>query len=95
MSEDYLWDRSGKPDPEIVRLEELLGPLRWQGTDRMAPANNPRRRMWAWGAAAAVVALVGITFGVRRTHTVEPVTSWRLFLAATIVILPVSMSTRR
>ena len=27
MNEDYLWDRSGAPDPEIARLEELLAPL--------------------------------------------------------------------
>ena len=27
MSDDYLWDRSGAPDPEIARLEELLAPL--------------------------------------------------------------------
>lgn len=27
MSDDYLWDRSGPPDPEIARLEELLAPL--------------------------------------------------------------------
>src|SRR6185436_198623 len=27
MSQDYLWDRSGAPDPEIARLEKLLAPL--------------------------------------------------------------------
>ena len=27
MSDDYLWDRSGPPDPEIARLEALLQPL--------------------------------------------------------------------
>ena len=25
MSDDYLWDRSGDPDPEIENLEKLLG----------------------------------------------------------------------
>jgi len=30
MSEEYLWDKSGKPDPEIKELEELLGTLRYQ-----------------------------------------------------------------
>jgi hypothetical protein len=29
---DYLWDGSGEPDPEIVRLETLLGGLRHRGT---------------------------------------------------------------
>ena len=28
MSDDYLWDRSGPPDPDVQRLEELLSPLR-------------------------------------------------------------------
>ena len=28
MTDDYLWNRSGPPDPEIVRLEEMLGRLR-------------------------------------------------------------------
>jgi hypothetical protein len=35
MNDDYLWDGSGKPDPEVQRLERLLGRLR---TDRPAPA---------------------------------------------------------
>ena len=37
---DYLWDRTGEPDPDVVRLEELLGPLRLQ---RPAPAFPPGR----------------------------------------------------
>ena len=28
MSNDYLWDRSGEPDPDVARLEALLGRLR-------------------------------------------------------------------
>jgi hypothetical protein len=28
VSDKYLWDRGGPPDPEIVRLEQLLGSLR-------------------------------------------------------------------
>ena len=27
MSDDYLWNRSGVPDPDTKQLEELLGPL--------------------------------------------------------------------
>ena len=30
MNEDYLWDKSGEPDPEIQRLEQILGTLRYQ-----------------------------------------------------------------
>ncbi len=25
--DDYLWDRSGEPDPEVAALEKLLAPL--------------------------------------------------------------------
>jgi len=28
MSDEYLWDGSGPPDPDVERLERLLGPLR-------------------------------------------------------------------
>src|SRR5437870_3878255 len=28
MSDEYLWDRSGTPDPDVERLEALLAPLR-------------------------------------------------------------------
>jgi hypothetical protein len=29
---DYLWDRSGAPDPEVQHLEEILGTLRHRGS---------------------------------------------------------------
>lgn len=30
MKEEYLWDKSGEPDPEIQKLEQILGTLRYQ-----------------------------------------------------------------
>ena len=42
MTGDYLWDRTGWPDPEIVRLERVLGTLRYQ------PAASA-----SWGNTAA------------------------------------------
>jgi hypothetical protein len=46
VSDDYLWDRSGAPDPEIEGLERALAPLR--GSDR------PRRALeLAWVPADA------------------------------------------
>ena len=39
---DYLWDGTGAPDEEIVRLEETLRPLRHQGD--AAVAAGPRGR---------------------------------------------------
>jgi hypothetical protein len=39
MNEDYLWDGSGPPDPEIARLEELLAPFQY----RVRPPAPQRR----------------------------------------------------
>ena len=57
----YLWDGSGEPDPEVVRLETLLGQLRQDSPPPALPA-RPRRvvRLTAWtmralSAAAAVL----------------------------------------
>lgn len=30
MNDDYLWDKSGEPEPQIQQLEEILGTLRYQ-----------------------------------------------------------------
>ena len=30
MKDDYLWDGSGEPDPEIEHLEKVLGQYRYQ-----------------------------------------------------------------
>ena len=32
MSDDYLFDRSGTPDRDVVRLEQMLGRLRTKAT---------------------------------------------------------------
>jgi len=63
---EYLWDGSGEPDPEIVRLETLLGELRHQGTLPQLPARHGRStrfftssiatwRVTALAAAASIV----------------------------------------
>ena len=39
MNEDYLWDKSGPPDPEKQRLEEILGSLRYQPKPFEVPSN--------------------------------------------------------
>jgi len=53
MSEEYLWDRSGPPDPEIERLERTLGPLRYRHRAEVNRETPQRPRIW-WAAAAAV-----------------------------------------
>lgn len=34
MSDDYLWDKTGEPDPDVARLEKALAPLRHQAERR-------------------------------------------------------------
>jgi len=70
---DYLWDRSGEPDPEVQHLEEILGGLRHRGSlpvlpGRPAQAAHPAKsgpgsrrgvRMLFLGlTAAAMICLV-------------------------------------
>lgn len=62
MNDDYLWDGSGAPDPEVVRLEKLLGRFRH---NRPAPefpsiagVPNPSRiQRIAWPFAIAAMIL--------------------------------------
>jgi hypothetical protein len=66
MSGDYLYDKSGEPDPEVERLERLLAPKRWdpKGVSlRLPEAPAPSRApvFFAFAMAAAVLGLV--TFG--------------------------------
>ena len=55
MKEDYLWDRSGDADPEVERLETLLGRYRHDAPLRH---ERPPSRMWLAVAAALFFALV-------------------------------------
>lgn len=67
MNDDYLWDRTGEPDPEIEELERVMGALRYQTPPLEIPAGvEPERRTttpqmvstrWAVAAAIAVIVL--------------------------------------
>jgi ferric-dicitrate binding protein FerR (iron transport regulator) len=62
MGDDYLWDRSGEPDPDVARLEKTLATLRHQDRAFEAPPARVvplRRRPWAriFLLAAAALAL--------------------------------------
>jgi hypothetical protein len=52
----YLWDGSGEPDPEIVRLERLLGQLRHQGTLPALPSRARRTMTWTLAGISAIAA---------------------------------------
>ena len=73
MSEDYLWDRTGEPDPEIERLEQVLSSLRYQPQPFAIPADvqgRRRRRVIPMLAIAATIAMMivgtGLWLGLRR-----------------------------
>ena len=60
-NEDYLWDRSGDPDPDVQQLEEILGTLRYQPRPLEIPAAPNRfSKLYRGFAIAAAIALVAI-----------------------------------
>jgi hypothetical protein len=81
MSDKYLWDGSGKPDPEVERLEKLLGTLR---EDLPAPAfEMPVRRFpvrwWQWQTMprfAAVAAMLVLVLSATLLLRFEQRASW-------------------
>jgi len=80
---DYLWDKTGEPDPEIRELEEILGTLRYQPRPLDIPASlsiGGRRSFFRSAtpslAIAAAIALIvlglGVWLGVQRLQKPEP-----------------------
>lgn len=70
--DDYLWDPSAPPDPEIARLEAAMGGLRHRAPMRMPP---PRRRpRWPIAAAGSMLAAAAaaIAFWVTRPEPPQP-----------------------
>jgi hypothetical protein len=87
MNDDYLWDKSGKPDPEIQQLEEILGTLRYQPRELEIPSHIQmgRKSFIARGLAiAAAVALVMLGLGVWMTLQKEKTTDAKLAAASPI-----------
>jgi hypothetical protein len=84
MSDDYLWDRTGEPDPDIQQLEKVLGTLRYQPRPLVIPAQRQSlfkpslRRSYAPPLAiAATIAVMllglGLWLGLQRRQTIEVV----------------------
>jgi hypothetical protein len=65
MNDDYLWDRSGDPDPDIAELEELLSELSFERNPTSCPipvTNRLRRPAFRFpGAIAAATALIALS----------------------------------
>ena len=58
MNNDYLWDRTGEPDPEIQQLEQVLGTLRYQPRPLELPAQLRMRRQRSFFPRIAIAAAV-------------------------------------
>ncbi|HWY07821.1 MAG TPA: FecR family protein [Candidatus Acidoferrales bacterium] len=90
MSENYLWDASGTPDPEIQRLESLLSDFRQADGALVLPAEIPAASrkfrglllQMPWlprlAAAAAILLALGLTLFVslRPKHAPDTGPSW-------------------
>ena len=77
MNDDYLWDKSGEPDPQIQELEEILAPLRYQPQPLELPDDGFRRRNYFPLLAIAATVLIallaaGVWLKLRKQQTDPP-----------------------
>jgi hypothetical protein len=56
MNDDYLWDKSSEPDPEIKQLEKTLGRLRYKRPPEPLPLPMPTRS-WLRPSFSPVLAI--------------------------------------
>ena len=79
-SNDYLWDGSGTPDPEIQRLESLLSEFRHEERPLVLPAElpvnstKPRGLLvsFPWLPRLAAAAVILLAFGVSIFFALRP-----------------------
>jgi hypothetical protein len=66
MNDDYLWDKSGEPDPQVQQLEEILGTLRYEHRALEIPSQpiGRRRSYFPILAIAATIALALVAGGL-------------------------------
>jgi hypothetical protein len=75
MNDDYLWDKRGKPDAEVQKLEALLGGYRSAAPmpDFKRVAVIRRRPLWPFAVAATLILFA--ILGALRFYT--PANRWR------------------
>lgn len=75
MNEEYLWNRAGEPDPETVRLEQLLGQLKYSGdaATRSLPRKKSQTVWWLAAAAALAAGILSLPIFMRGS-----LTHWKL-----------------
>jgi hypothetical protein len=70
MSDDYLWNRSGPPDPDVKKLEQLLAPLAHDDTgaplDELRVRRKRRTPWFVLGVALAAAAALAIYIALPR-----------------------------
>jgi hypothetical protein len=80
MNDEYLWDKSGPPDPEVARLEELLRPLGQQAlvppVERRQSTVDRRLLRSSLAAAALIACVVGGWWLVNRSQ--PPRAGWEV-----------------
>ena len=60
MKDDYLWDGTGEPDPEVERLEQMLSVYKYQPRPLELPAARPGTWFSPRLAAAAALILMAV-----------------------------------
>ena len=84
MNEEYLWDKSGEPDPEVQELEQILGALRYQPkaldlSNGVQPRSRNRYLPLIAIAATLLIALIAGALWLRvRTRTVPQLNNVRI-----------------
>lgn len=67
MPDDYLWNRSGTPDPDVQGLEQLLSPLAHDAPlDQLRVRRRSRRPWLVGGALVAIAAAAAIYLALPR-----------------------------
>jgi hypothetical protein len=75
MNDEYLWDRTGDPDPDVAHLEQALSAFALRPDTR----KRPRPVIWRWWAAAAAIAVVASgAAALLHHHEAVSMTSWQL-----------------
>jgi hypothetical protein len=77
MNDNYLWDRSGPPDPEIERMERALERYRFRSRPAQLDAPAPRTLHWRLAAAAAAVVICAVWLS-RAPLTPSAPTDWQV-----------------
>lgn len=77
MNEEYLWNKSGEPDPEIQELEQILGALRYQPkpldlSDEVQPRSRNRYLPLIAIAATLLIALIAGGLWLRVRSKTSP-----------------------